>query len=32
MNQTNNVGFRVLARDIAEELTAEELMDVSGGG
>ena len=31
MNQQINTGFRILARDIAQELTQEEIEQVSGG-
>lgn len=31
MNQENTVGFRILARHIARELTAEEIAKVNGG-
>jgi hypothetical protein len=30
MTQAKNAGFRVLARDIAEELTADEMTQVGG--
>jgi hypothetical protein len=31
MTQAQNAGFRVLARDIAQELNADEIAQVSGG-
>jgi bacteriocin-like protein len=31
MTQSQNTGFRVLARDVAQELNADELAQVSGG-
>lgn len=31
MNQASNENFRVLARDVAQELSADELAQVSGG-
>ncbi|MFM9438387.1 hypothetical protein ACFDR9_005493 [Janthinobacterium sp. CG_23.3] len=31
MKQKNNAGFRILARDIAQELTSAELEQVNGG-